>query len=152
VKTWYYLFVAAFTAAFLSGCGSSSSPSKEEVEKAVRTYVGLARPDTGEVKVDALKISNESQKKIGVDDVFYRQFEAHYTVIHQNNPSKHTFEGTIAIVKQGKEWVLRQELCTLTFFESPPIIDAATQAAMDKQAKINANDPNFREEPNQKNR
>lgn len=115
----------------------------------MRTYVGLGRPDTGDVKVDALKIFNESQKKIGDADVFTRQFEAHYTVTHGNNPSKHSFEGTVALVKQGQDWVLRQDLSALTFIESPPIIDAATQAAMDRQAKINATDPNFREEPNQ---
>lgn len=154
MKTWYYFFVVTLAAAFLSGCGSpsSSSPSKDEVEKAVTSYVGLARPDRGDVKVDEFKILNEYNKKMGDDDVFFRQFEAHYTVTYQNNPSKHSFAGTIAMAKQGQEWVTRKEACTLTQFYSPPILDAATQAAMDKQAKINANNPNFSEEPKRKTR
>ncbi len=139
-----------FAAALLSGCSSSSSPSKDEVEKAVRILVGLARPETGDVKVDDFKILNESIQKIGDNDVFFRKFDARYTVIHQNNPSKHSFAGTVAMFKQGQKWFLKKEVCALTFVNSPPIVDAATQAAMDRQAKINANDPNFKEEPNQK--
>jgi hypothetical protein len=143
-------FVAALVAAVLTGCGSS--PSKNEIEKAVTDYVGMARSDIGEVKLDDFKILNEYKKKVADDEVCFRQFEAHYTVTYKDNPSKHSFAGTVAMLKQGQKWIMRKELCTLTFVYSPPILDAATQAAMDGQAKINANDPNFSEEPKQKSR
>jgi hypothetical protein len=135
----------ALVVAFLTGC--DSSPSKNEIEKAVTAYVGMARPDIGEVKVDDFKILNEHLKKVGDDDVFFREFEAHYTVTYGNNPSKHSFTGTVAMLKQGQNWSIRKDLSAITSANSPPILDAATQAAMEKQATINANDPNFTEEP-----
>jgi hypothetical protein len=141
-------FVAALAAALLTGCGSS--PSKNDIERAVTAYVGMARSEIGDVKLDDFKILNEEKKKVEDADVCFRQFEAHYTVTCKGNPSKHSFAGTVAMLKQGQKWIIKKELCTLTFVYSPPILDAATQAAMDRQAKINANDPNFSEEPNQK--
>jgi hypothetical protein len=141
MKTWYYFFVAAVAATFLSGCGSSSSsPSKDDVENAVRSYVGMARTDIGDVKVDSFKILSESVKKMGDDNVFFRQFEAVYTVTSRDNPSKHSFAGTIALVKQGQKWIAKKDASTLTYVYSPPTIDAATQAALDQQPKV-------REEP-----
>jgi hypothetical protein len=121
-------YFLALIAAVLAGCGSSSSPSNHDVERAITEYVGLARPDIGEVKVDDLKLLNDSQKKASDDDVFVRGFEVHYTVTYKGNPSKHFFSGTVALVKQGQNWVLKRELCTLTQVDSPPIVDAATQA------------------------
>ena len=141
MKTWYYFFVAAIAATFLSGCGSSSSsPSKDEVENAVRSYVGMARADIGDVKVDEFKILNDSVKKMGDADVFFRQFEAVYKVTSKNNPSKHSFAGTIALVKHGQKWIAKKDASTLTYVYSPPMIDAETQATLDRQPKV-------REEP-----
>lgn len=140
MKAWYCFL--AFAAAFLSGCGSSSSsvPSSDDVEKAVRSYVGMARPDIGDVKVDTFKIVNESEKNMGGDDVFIRGFEAVYLVTFKNTPSKHSFAGTIALVKQGQKWETRKDASTLTYVYSPPILDAETQATLDRQPKV-------REEP-----
>jgi hypothetical protein len=132
MKTSYHFFIAIFAAAFLSGCSSSSSPSKDDVDKAIRSYVGLARNDIGDVKLDQLKIVNESQQKIGDDDVFLRQFEAHYTVTYEKNPSKHSFEGTVALVKQGHEWVLRKEECKLAFANSPPVAATVQETATNR--------------------
>jgi hypothetical protein len=144
-------FFMVFVVASLTGCGSSaSSPSKNEIEKAVTVYVGMARSDRGDVKLEECKILNEDKKKMGDDDVFIRRFEADYTVIYEGTSSKHSFAGTVAMLKQGQKWILREDLCTLSQVDSPPIVDAATQAAMDRKAKINANDPNFREEPKQR--
>ena len=134
MKTWHYLFAAIFAAALLSGCSSSpSSPSKDDVDKAVRAYVGLARPDMGDVKLDELKILNESQKKIGDDEIFFRQFETHYTVTYQNNPSQHSFEGTVALVNQGDKWVLKKDACQLTFANSPPIAAPVQETPTNRQ-------------------
>jgi hypothetical protein len=132
MKIYNCFFVAALVAALLTGCGSS--PSKNEIEKAVTEYVGLARSDLGDVKVDDFKILNEYQKKVEGDDVFFRKFEAHYTVTYKNNPSKHSFEGTVAMLQQGQKWITRKEFCTLTYAYSPPIVDAATQALKDPSA------------------
>ena len=133
MKTWYCFFVAVFAAAFLSGCGSSSSPSKDEVEKAITAYVGLARPDMGDVKLDDLKILKSYKKKMGDEDVFFRQFEARYTVTFENNTSKHSFEGTIAMAKQGEKWVTRRDACMLTYAYSPPIAPAPKDAITNRQ-------------------
>lgn len=121
-----------FVAAFLSGCDSSHFPSKDDVDQAIRSYVGFARPDIGDVKLDNLKILNESIQTIGGEDVFIRKFEAHYTVTYQNNPSKHLFEGTIALVKQGMEWVLKKEVCQLTFAYSPPTAETVKESATNR--------------------
>jgi hypothetical protein len=120
--------VAVFAATFLSGCGSSPFPSKNDIDKAVRGYVGLARPDIGDVKLDDLKILSESIQKMGDEDVFFRKFEAHYTVTYQNTPSKHTFEGTIALIKQGGEWVLKKEASQLSFTYSPPTAETVKES------------------------
>lgn len=143
MKTFAFL-IAAFAAVLLTGCGSS--PSKDEVEKVVTSYVGMARADIGDVKVDDFKILKDYTKKVADDDVFFREFEAHYTATYQNNPSKHSFTGTVAMLKQGQKWTMRKDLCTITSANSPPIVDAETQAASEKQA----NDPRRIEEPNQK--
>ena len=131
MKTWNYFFVAAFAAAFLSGCGSSPSP--DQVERAVTSYVGMARPDIGEVKLDDFKILSEYNKKMEDDEVFFRQFEAHYTVSYENNRSKHSFAGTIALVKRGQQWVMRREVCRLTFADSPPLAATIKEARTDRQ-------------------
>jgi len=141
VKTFNCFLFAVFAAAFLAGCGSSSpTPSTDDVAKAVTSYVGMARADIGDVKLDEFKILKDYTKKVADDDVFYREFEAHYTVTYQNNPSKHSFTGTIAMHKQGRDWSMRKDLCILTWADSPPILDAATQAALDKP-----NDPQSEE-------
>ena len=128
---WYFFVVAALAAAFLSGC--ASSPSKDDVEKAVRTYVGLARPGMGDVKVDEFKILNQAQQKTGNADVFLRDFEVRYTVTYNNHPSKHSFAGTIAIVKQGHAWITMREACKLTFADSPPIAETISEPTTNRQ-------------------
>ncbi len=133
MKTWYRFIVAAFAAAFLTGCGSSSSPSKDQVEKAVRIYVGMARPDMGNVKLDDFKMLNEYKQKMDDVDVFFRQFEVHYTVAYQNHLSKHSFAGTIAMAKQGQKWVTKRDACTLTFADSPPIAETIKEANTNRQ-------------------
>ncbi|MGZ4962260.1 MAG: hypothetical protein ACXWDN_16940 [Limisphaerales bacterium] len=144
MKTCNCFIVAVFAAALLTGCGSGSSPSKNEIENAVAQYVGMARSDIGDVKLDDCKILKEYTKKVGDDDVFFRQFEAHYTVTYKNNPSKHSFEGTVAMLKQKEKWVVRNDLCTLSMTYSPPILDAATQATLERP------DPGRSEEAKQK--
>lgn len=140
VKTFNCFFVALFAAVLLTGCGSSPSPSNDDVEKAVASYVGMARTDIGDVKVDEFKISKAYEKTVADDDVFFRDFEAHYTVTYKNNPSKHSFTGTVAMHKQGRDWSMRKDLCILSWADSPPILDAPTQAALDKP-----NDPQSEE-------
>jgi hypothetical protein len=152
MKTCNCFIVAVFAAALLIGCGShsssgsgsGSSPSKTEIENAVAQYVGMARSDIGDVKLDEFKIVKEYTKKVGTDEVFFREFDAHYTVTYQKNPSKHSFEGTIAMLKQGDKWVARNDLCTLSMTYSPPVLDAATQATLEQP------DPGRSEEAKQK--
>jgi hypothetical protein len=140
VKIFNSFLVVTIAAALLTGCGSSPTPSQDEIEKAVASYVGMARADIGDVKLDDFKILKDYTKKVGDDDVFFRDFEAHYTVTYKNNPSKHSFTGTVAMHKQGREWSMRKDLCVLTWANSPPILDVPTQSALDKP-----NDPQSEE-------
>ena len=144
MKTCTCFIGAVFVAALLAGCGSGSSPSKNDIETAVTQYVGMARSDIGDVKLDDCKLLKEYTQKVGDDDVFFRQFDAHYTVTYQNNPSKHSFEGTVALHKQGQKWEMRKDQCILTYAYSPPILDAATQSTLEQP------DPGRSEEAKQK--
>jgi hypothetical protein len=135
--------VGALVAVFLTGCGSGSSPSKNEIENAITQYVGLARPDIGDVKVDECKILKDYAQKVGDEDVFFRQFKANYTVTFKNNPSKHSFEGTVALYKQGQKWEMRRDLCILTYAYSPPMVEVVPEGT-------NLNDPRLSEESKRK--
>ena len=97
----------------------------------------MARPEMGDVKLDDLKTLNEYQQKIGDDDVFFRQFEVHYTVTYGDHPSKHSFAGTIAMVKQGQKWLLRRDDCKITFADSPPIGETIKETNTNRQEEPN---------------
>jgi hypothetical protein len=143
MKTCNCFIVAAFVALLLSGCGSGSSPSTTDIENAITQYVGMAKSDTGDDKLDECKILKAYTQKVGDDDVFFRQFKANYTVTFKNNPSKHSFEGTIAMHKQGQKWEMRKDLCVLTYAFSPPIVEVVPEGT-------NLNDPRLSEESKRK--